>query len=105
MREWSVDYVEYLFKDGEPASWEGYPEPRPPGDEKEPPPKVEEKEKERERPVSKERWTGLISPDSPAFRRASRRDGTAVAHDEIRAAARGSPFFDAPKVDRSRRRG
>jgi hypothetical protein len=41
-------------------------------------------------------WDGLISPTSPAYRRAGRHDGTTEEIDRMRKASRGSPFDADP---------
>jgi hypothetical protein len=48
----------------------------------------------KEEPEAKapERWGGLISPESPAYKRASLRDGTQARVDQMRTRSRGSPF-------------
>lgn len=60
-----------------------------------------EKEKERD-PMpglptslgipSLQKWEGLVSHDSPAYRRGSKHDGTAAEVKRMRDIARGSPF-------------
>lgn len=88
-REAIVVYVEKLFENGDPPSWDGYPEPREPGalDPEQPvsqPPRL---------PPPFPEWEGFISPGSRAYRRASLHDGTAAEIDRMRERSRGSPFF------------
>lgn len=44
------------------------------------------------RPSQHPRWDGLISRDSPAYRRGSRHDGTLDEVERMREVAQGSPF-------------
>jgi len=96
-RESIVSYVEKLFADGNPDSWEGYPDPCPPGQEAESSAEAERKERPPLPPVPE--WDGLVSSSSRAYRRGSLHDGTAREVQIMRERARGSPFNADPVDD------
>ena len=79
---------EHVKKIGEPPSWDGWPAPTPVPDDGMLP------------PLPPLEWEGLIPEKSPAYRRASRRDGTGAEVDRMRRQARGTPFYDDEKDEK-----
>ncbi len=105
-RESLVAYAQSL---PQPASWKGWPDPRPVPDEPAivMPPSHDDliKSLTRSNYVEPRRssWEGLIPRTSRAYRRASRHDGTQETVDRMRRQAQGSPFFDGEDSRRSDR--
>lgn len=75
------EIFEYVRKMGEPPSWDGWPDA------------CEVPDKGSTMPsLPKVKWEGLVSPNSPAYRRGSNHDGTAAQTKRMRDLAKGSPF-------------
>ena len=74
------EIFEYVRKMGEPPNWDGWPDA------------CEVPDRVTMPSLPKVKWDGLVSPNSPAYRRGSKHDETAEQTKRMRDLAKGSPF-------------